>query len=55
MTKTQQVQQLGETIPTLTRTQWAQTIEVECTDCLSVDDPADCPTCAGERYVAVAR
>lgn len=24
---------------------------VDCPDCHTVDDPADCPTCAGERVV----
>lgn len=28
-------------------------IQINCPDCHSVDDPADCPTCSGERTTVV--
>jgi hypothetical protein len=49
---TKRIEFIGSQIPELTRSQWARTIEVDCPDCHNVDDPADCPTCGGERYVA---
>jgi hypothetical protein len=54
MTSTEaQIARLGETIPTLTRSQWAASL-IDCPTCFGpnpCDDPADCPECGGDKWI----
>ena len=44
----------AEQLPTLTRTEWAATL-IDCPECFGptpTDDPADCPCCGGDKWIA---